>query len=295
MDFLKQIIKNSGNEDATTVEAGLDADVAGFLNTGSFAFNALVSGSLYGGIPGNKITALAGESSTGKTWFALSLVEQFLKDYPTGAVIYFDTEQAVTTEMFESRKIDGSRVAVFPVSTIEQFKHQSLKIVEQVLEQKDEDRIPMMFVLDSLGMLSTEKEVTDAAEGKNVRDMTRAQGVRSTFRVLSVKLGKAGIPLVVTNHTYNVVGCLSGNVNILMEDGSQKNITNISIGDQVKTLAGSSSVTELFSYDVTETIEVELEDGTVFYATPNHKFMTRDGIWKPISDILEGEEIVSVQ
>jgi RecA/RadA recombinase len=206
MDFLKQIIKNSGNEDATTVEAGLDADVAGFLNTGSFAFNALVSGSLYGGIPGNKITALAGESSTGKTWFALSLVEQFLKDYPKGAVIYFDTEQAVTTEMFESRKIDGSRVAVFPVSTIEQFKHQSLKIVEQVLEQKEEDRIPMMFVLDSLGMLSTEKEVTDAAEGKNVRDMTRAQGVRSTFRVLSVKLGKAGIPLVVTNHTYNVVG-----------------------------------------------------------------------------------------
>jgi RecA/RadA recombinase len=295
MDFLKQIIKNSGNEDATTVESGLDADVAGFLNTGAFAFNALVSGSLYGGIPGNKITALAGESSTGKTWFALSLVEQFLKDHPKGAVVYFDTEQAVTTEMFESRRIDGSRVAVFPVSTIEKFKHQSLKIVEQVLEQKEEDRIPMMFVLDSLGMLSTEKEVTDAADGKNVRDMTRAQGVRSTFRVLSVKLGKAGIPLVVTNHTYNVVGCLSGNVNILMEDGSQKNITNISIGDRVKTLAGSSSVTELFSYDVTETIEVELEDGTVFYATPNHKFMTRDGIWKPISDILEGEEIVSVQ
>lgn len=295
MDFLKQIIKNSGNEDATTVESGLDADVAGFLNTGAFAFNALVSGSLYGGIPGNKITALAGESSTGKTWFALSLVEQFLKDHPKGAVVYFDTEQAVTTEMFESRRIDGSRVAVFPVSTIEQFKHQSLKIVEQVLEQKEEDRIPMMFVLDSLGMLSTEKEVTDAAEGKNVRDMTRAQGVRSTFRVLSVKLGKAGIPLVVTNHTYNVVGCLSGSVNIFMEDGSQKNITNISIGDRVKTLGGSSIVTELFSYDVSETIEIELEDGTVFRATPNHKFMSRDGVWKPISDILEGEEIVSIQ
>ena len=55
-------------------------------------------------------------------------------------------------------------------------------------------------------MLSTDKEMNDTAEGKNVRDMTRAQVVKSTFRVLTLKLGKAGIPLIMTNHTYDVVG-----------------------------------------------------------------------------------------
>ena len=63
-----------------------------------------------------------------------------------------------------------------------------------------------MFVLDSLGMLSTTKEVEDASAGKETRDMTRAQIVKSIFRILSLKLGRANIPLIVTNHTYDVVG-----------------------------------------------------------------------------------------
>ena len=63
-----------------------------------------------------------------------------------------------------------------------------------------------MFVLDSLGMLSTTKEVEDASAGKETRDMTRAQIVKSIFRILSLKLGQAQIPLIVTNHTYDVVG-----------------------------------------------------------------------------------------
>ena len=63
-----------------------------------------------------------------------------------------------------------------------------------------------MFVLDSLGMLSTEKEIRDALDEKNVRDMTKAQLVKGTFRMLTLKLGQAKIPMLVTNHTYDVVG-----------------------------------------------------------------------------------------
>jgi intein/homing endonuclease len=63
----------------------------------------------------------------------------------------------------------------------------------------------------------------------------------------------------------------------------------------VKTMGGYSKVTELFSYDVDDAIEVELSDGTVFLATPNHKFMTRDGVWKPLSDISEGDEILAIE
>merc|ERR1712093_689780 len=46
----------------------------------------------------------------------------------------------------------------------------------------------------------------DSEAGKETRDMTRAQIVKSIFRVLTLKLGKANVPLLVTNHTYDVVG-----------------------------------------------------------------------------------------
>lgn len=206
-DFLKNIIKNSGNKYAAIVEDGLDgSDVDGFIDTGSMIFNSLLSGSLYGGIPNNKIVALAGEAATGKTYFTIGILRQFLEKNPEGVVLYFDTEQAVTSDMFKSRGVDPNRVAVFPVGTIEEFRHQAVTILDKYLEEDEKNRKPMMIVLDSLGMLSTEKEMNDTAEGKNVRDMTRAQVIKSTFRVLTLKLGKAKIPMIMTNHTYAVVG-----------------------------------------------------------------------------------------
>jgi hypothetical protein len=66
----------------------------------------------------------------------------------------------------------------------------------------------MMCVLDSLGMLSTTKEIEDTAEGKETKDMTRAQIVKGAFRVLTLKLGRAKVPMIVTNHTYDVIGSM---------------------------------------------------------------------------------------
>jgi hypothetical protein len=92
-----------------------------------------------------------------------------------------------------------------PVATIQEFRTQAVKILDKYLETKGE-KLPMMFVLDSLGNLSTEKEMADIADGKDTRDMTRAQLIRGAFRVLTLKLGKANVPLIVTNHVYDVVG-----------------------------------------------------------------------------------------
>ena len=69
-----------------------------------------------------------------------------------------------------------------------------------------DERKPCMFVLDSLGMLSTEKEITEALNDKQVRDMTKSQMVKGAFRMLKLKLGQANVPLIVTNHTYDVIG-----------------------------------------------------------------------------------------
>jgi RecA/RadA recombinase len=205
-DFLKGMVKTTGNEFASIVEDGIDGgDVTGFVDTGVYALNALLSGSLYGGMPANKIMALAGESATGKTFFALSIVKTFLDANPDGVCMYFDSEAAVTSDMFRTRDIDTKRVAVIGVATVEEFRNQAVKVVDNYLKMPIAERKPMIMILDSLGMLSSSKEMNDTAEGKDTRDMTRAQVTKATFRVLTLKLGKAGIPLIMTNHTYETM------------------------------------------------------------------------------------------
>ena len=208
-DFLKEIIKETGNEYASLASEGITAgDVTSFIDTGSYSFNALLSGSIYGGLPGNRITAIAGEAATGKTFFALGIIKHFLDKDKNSGVIFFESENAVSKEMIENRGVDSTRVVVVPVSTVQEFRSQSIKILDKYLEQEEKDRQPLMFVLDSLGMLSTTKEMQDTAEGKETRDMTRAQIVKSTFRVLTLKLGQANVPLLMTNHTYDVIGSM---------------------------------------------------------------------------------------
>ncbi len=208
-DFLKDIIKETGNEYATLVSEGVEAgDVDSFIDTGSHALNALLSGSIYGGMPSNKITAIAGEAATGKTFFALGIVKAFLEKNKDAGVIYFESESALTKELVESRGIDSSRMVIVPVATVQEFRHQSIKVIDKYIEQDEKNRKPIMFVLDSLGMLSTTKEMEDTAEGKETRDMTRSQIVKAAFRVLTLKLGKAKVPMIMTNHTYDVIGSM---------------------------------------------------------------------------------------
>jgi len=204
MDFLKEIVKEIG-DDFTKVAQDID-ETERFIDTGSHIFNSLVSGSIYGGVSSNKITAIAGESSTGKTYFSLAVVKNFLDTNPDGYCLYFDTEAAVNKGLLESRGVDLTRLVVVNVVTIEEFRGKALKAVDIYSKTEEENRKPCMFVLDSLGMLSTEKEITDALNDKMVRDMTKSQLVKGAFRMLTLKLGQANIPLIVTNHTYDVIG-----------------------------------------------------------------------------------------
>ena len=206
MDFLKDIVKEIG-DDFTQLASDIE-DTEKYVDTGSYIFNGLVSGSIFGGVSGNKITAIAGESSTGKTFFSLAVVKNFLDSNPDGYCLYFDTEAAVNKGVLESRLSleQLKRLVVVNVVTIEEFRTKALKAIDIYLKTDTADRKPCMFVLDSLGMLSTEKEIRDALDDKQVRDMTKSQLVKGAFRMLTLKLGQANVPLIVTNHTYDVIG-----------------------------------------------------------------------------------------
>jgi RecA/RadA recombinase len=208
MDFLKEIVKEIGGE-YTQLASEID-ETETYVDTGSYIFNALVSGSIFGGVSGNKITAIAGETSTGKTFFSLAVVKNFLDNNPTGYCLYFDTEAAITKSLLEGRGIDTTRLVVVNVVTIEDFRNKTLKAVDLYLKKSKDERRPCMFVLDSLGMLSTNKEITDTLAEKDTRDMTKAQLIKGAFRMLTLKLGQANIPMIVTNHTYESMSLYGG-------------------------------------------------------------------------------------
>ena len=203
MSFLNNVI--AGIDNTNIIATGENSsEFSGSIDTGSYILNAAMSGSLYGGVPNNKITAFAGESATGKTFFVLGVLKKFLDDNPDGGVIYFDTEAAVTKDMMETRGIDVNRVVISEPQSIEEFRTNAVRMLTSYLDSKDQP--PMMMVLDSLGMLSSAKELEDVESGKQTRDMTKSQLLRGTFRVLSLKLAKANVPLLVTNHVYDVIG-----------------------------------------------------------------------------------------
>ena len=144
MDFLKEIVKEIG-DDFTQLASDID-ETEVFIDTGSYIFNGLISGSIFGGVSNNKITAIAGESSTGKTYFSLAVVKNFLDTNPDGYCLYFDTEAAVNKGLLESRGIDTTRLVVVNVVTIEEFRSKALKAVDIYLKTTEEDRKPCMFV-----------------------------------------------------------------------------------------------------------------------------------------------------
>ena len=122
------------------------------------------------------------------------------------SVVFFESESAITKDMIEERGIDSSRMVILPVTTVQEFRYQSLAVLSAY--EDDGEQKPLLLCLDSLGMLSTTKEIEDTEAGKETRDMTRSQIVKATFRVLTLKLGKLGVPLILTNHTYDVIGSM---------------------------------------------------------------------------------------
>ena len=209
MRYMSDLAKSAGNEYGILVDDGIfGVDVSQYIDTGSYVFNALLSGSIYGGLPANKITAIAGESATGKTFFTLGIVKHFLDMNPTGGCIYFESESALTSEMLKERGIDTTRVYHMPVATVEEFRHQAVKILEKHCEMDELERPPLMMCLDSLGMLSTTKEMADISDDTGKKDMTKAQVIKGAFRVLTLMLAKVNVPFIVTNHVYDQIGTM---------------------------------------------------------------------------------------
>ncbi len=202
--FLKSLIKVSGNENASLMSEETLSNTTDWLDTGSFALNGVMSADIFKGIPNNKVIGLAGPESTGKTYLVLSIAKMAVeKGY---AVAFFDSENSTEKEMLVKRDMDPTKFMYFPVDTVQNFRNQLVNVINKYNESPEDKRPKLLVILDSLGNLSTTKEVEDAETGSDKKDMTRPGQIRSVFRVLSLKLAKAKVPMLVTNHVYDKIG-----------------------------------------------------------------------------------------
>jgi len=208
-NFFNNYAKMMKNEMATIVgKQGMIGDCDEFLDTGSYMLNAIMSADLFKGIPKNKTIAIASDSGIGKSFFCVSIAREFQQNNPDGFVMYYETENAFTSDMFVDRGIDTNRLLYIPCGTVEQFRHESTKFVKEYNELPEEEKVPFIMILDSVGNLSTEKEYEDAITGANKTDMTKGRLVKSAIRTLKMELSKAGAPLIMTNHVYSEIGSM---------------------------------------------------------------------------------------
>jgi len=200
-DFLSKISPDGG-----ILEDNVYAKIDEWIPTGSYILNAALSGSLFGGMPNRRSLGLAGVEGTAKTFIALSLCRngQGMGYYP----IYVDTEGSIDIEFATKLGIDPKLFRIEQFNTIEKLNHFAAELVDnlETAKTKGEDVPKLMFIVDSLGNLSSEKEATDSREGNDKRDMTKQQMVRKFFRVNGLKFAKLGIPLIVIAHVYDAIG-----------------------------------------------------------------------------------------
>lgn len=203
---LTKLLASTGNPYAAIIED--TEDTLNYFDTGSYTLNLLMSGSTRKGHPDNYITVLAGEATTGKSFFIIGMIKEFLKKFPNGFAFVFESENAPTWSKTSLGKlgIPLRNISIIPVSTIQETTNQAVKLAKAYEDLKESERTPMLMVLDSLGQLSTTKEMTDVEKGNEVKDMTRSGEIKKFFRVMCQKLGRARIPMFVTNHLYDVIG-----------------------------------------------------------------------------------------
>jgi RecA/RadA recombinase len=198
---------NKISPEGDILENSIYAKIDEWINTGSYIFNACLSGSLFGGMPNRRSMTLAGEEGTGKTYLALSICKhaQYDNDYN---IIYCDTEGGIDIDFVKRLGLDTQKCRLENIGTIEKFATLAAQLNTTVKEIRDAGKEPpkVMVVLDSLGNLSSTKETEDTTSGSGKRDMTKQQAIRRTFRVIGNDFAKNGIPFIICNHVYAAIG-----------------------------------------------------------------------------------------
>lgn len=189
------------------VDSGVDRPEYGFADSGSYALNAVLCGDVYGGFPKNKVVQAAGLYGSGK-----SLIGKYNFCPPLFAdqyfIYYIDTENETTVEdLVNTCSFPRGQFKVLHFHTVEECHHGISTILKQLEDYMEKNKTlinpnKMGIVLDSQGMLSTNKNIDDVLKGEDKTDLTKAKKLSAMYRDLTFRLGELGVPMYVTNHMY---------------------------------------------------------------------------------------------
>jgi len=196
MSLLEKLRKNSTIKDSSLISESKYFLKKDMITTPIPAINVALSGRLDGGfVPG--LTLWCGPSKHFKSMFSLIMAKSYMDKYPEAVMLFYDCEFGTPAAYFESLQMDTSRIIHIPVMNMEEFKFDCIKQLEN-LDRGDR----VIFVIDSLGNMSSKKEMEDAIDGKSVQDMSRAKQMKSIFRMITPYLNRLDIPMVAVNHIY---------------------------------------------------------------------------------------------
>lgn len=191
------------NPDSEYLNNNTLSTIPGFVNTGSYALNAIISGKIKeGGVPIGRITGLSGPSGCGKTLMINKIFANAQKQYGMIPVMW-DTEAAVDLKSAANVGCDVSQYIWNPIDKIEECRNQMVQFLDNIIANP-EMKGKFILGLDSLGNLVAAKELQDIEKNKDAADMgLRARAMKSLMRTLTLKAAKAQTPIVFSNHIYD--------------------------------------------------------------------------------------------
>ena len=185
------------NDSATSLKEDKLSNITDWISTGNYALHGIISADLFKGIPCGRITTLFGPSQSGKSYISAMLQKHAIEKGMTP--IIFDSEFDKDGRMEESLGVDTESVGVVPVETIEDVTVEMSKMFKMIHENDEIGKY--LFILDSLGALSTRKEMDDVEASKVAQDMgLKAKLIKSFYRIMKGKCSRSKCPLVVINH-----------------------------------------------------------------------------------------------
>ena len=274
-------IVKSFDESAEILSKSKTAVISDYIDTGSYILNACISGSLLKGVPAGRCTVLAGDPGTGKTFLAISVCRNAQKKGYTP--IYLDSESAIDLDQVSKLGADPNNFIIKQVTTVSEVSTFIARTCKSILEMPEEERPKVIFVLDSLGNLTSDKELNDTIDGNDKRDMTRAQAVKALFRTNATALGKIQAPFIVNAHIYRtqdlfaktVVSGGSGinfnaSVTLLLstsklDDKQSDKIAENKVGDFVKTGVVVTAKPEKSRFTIPQKVRFQIP----FFKAPN--------------------------
>ena len=208
----KDVIKRLKN-------AGLLSDEAhdlGFVSTGSYALNKIISGDYMKGIPIGMISQFHGEASTAKTVFATHILKEAQsKGYYSMLV---DSENAYNPTFAKQLGVDPERLIYSTAETLED----SFQVMEDtILSIREADpNTPIVIAYDSIAVSPSKAEYeAESYDGNNMQGAIRAKATGACLRKINPLMRKHKVALIVINQIRSKVGVMYGNPETMAAGG----------------------------------------------------------------------------